>query len=102
MKISDNTVRQYEKLTNKTLELRSLLVSKLIKFNIINEDNGQSFSNLIQLVTPQNMNSVVQLNNISIPIYTDYFNNEQDIETYIKQTNITERNVYIIKRIKFY
>ena len=73
MKISDNTVRQYEKLTNKTLELRSLLVSKLIKFNIINEDNGQSFSNLIQLVTPQNMNSVVQLNNISIPIYTDYF-----------------------------
>ena len=99
--VSD-TIEKYQELAEKTIELRSLLIEKMIRFEIVNEDVGQSFSELVQLITPQSMDSIVKLNTANVPIYTEYFNTEQSIKTFLQEHNLTEINIYIIKRIQFY
>lgn len=106
----EDTVYQYREMVYKTLELRELLAEKMERYDII-DDYGRDnfpFSHLIQLITPQSMRSITQLDSANIPVYTDYFDNRQEIKNFINITsdvstnNLTIINIYLIKRIQFY
>lgn len=108
---AENMTKQYKKMLKKLLELRDLLADILIKFHVIDADNGQSFHELLSYL--ENINTIhpYVLNgefDTSSKIFTDI----DDIDAYLYDeghTNIAnltktvpEINLLLVQKINSY
>ena len=108
---AENMTKQYKKMLKKLLELRDLLANILIKFHVIDADNGQSFHELLSYL--ENINTIhpYVLNgefDTSSKIFTDI----DDIDAYLYDeghTNIAnltktvpEINLLLVQKINSY
>lgn len=108
---AENMTKQYKKMLKKLLELRDLLADILIKFHVIDTDNGQSFHELLSYL--ENINTIhpYVLNgefDTSSKIFTDI----DDIDAYLYNeghTNIAnltktvpEINLLLVQKINSY
>lgn len=108
---AEDMTKQYKKMLKKLLELRDLLADILMKFHVIDADNGQSFHELLSYL--ENINTIhpYVLNgefDTSSKIFTDI----DDINTYLYNeghTNIAnltktvpEINLLLVQKINSY
>lgn len=108
---AENMTKQYKKMLKKLLELRDLLADILIKFHVIDADNGQSFHELLSYL--ENINTIhpYVLNgefDTSSKIFTDI----DDIDAYLYDeghtdiANLTktvpEINLLLVQKINSY
>ena len=103
MTSNENLVQQYKKMLKKMLELKKLLADILISFHVIEEDNNESFHQMLSYVK-QIETVYPYTNNNEFDTSSEFFNNNEEIDSYLNESKnrYAKINLLLAQKINSY
>lgn len=103
MASNENLVQQYKKMLKKMLELKNLLADILISFHVIEEDNDESFHQMLSYVK-QIETVYPYTNNNEFDASSEFFNSNEEIDSYLNENKnrYAKINLLLAQKINSY